>query len=295
MKNTYNLTGRCFLRSLVDCAFACILVLSASALSQSTCHQPTTRAWIRVADANRNSDTLWFGFDPSGTCGVDTQLCEWILGEPCGAPTDLFCVFWIVGDQCAPENQGTMVRYNYYAFRSPTQIDTFQVYYHPGPPDPRFPVKISWSRATVSALYDSIVIVDDVTEGALIKIRMENNDSLLVTDNRISILDLICYDAKPNSVNSVPMEMPKSLLVYQNYPNPFNPGTVIQYQIMGTTHVTLKVYNILGQETATLVNGMEEAGFKSVQFDGSNFSSGVYFYRLTAGTYTSVRKMVLIK
>ncbi|MGA2625031.1 MAG: T9SS type A sorting domain-containing protein [Bacteroidota bacterium] len=89
--------------------------------------------------------------------------------------------------------------------------------------------------------------------------------------------------------------LPTEFALQQNYPNPFNPMTVVSYQLPVGSYVTLKVYNMLGQEVATLVNGMQEAGYKSVELDASNMPSGLYIYRLTAGTYTSVRKMVLIK
>lgn len=300
MEGMFILTRGHLAKSVLVCALAGVLVLAESAMSQSACHQPDTRAWVRVIDANGNSDTEWFGFDPSGTCGVDTQLCEWTLGEPCGAPSDFFCVLWIVGDQCAPEGQGTVIKYNYYAYRGPTQIDTFVLAYQPGPPDPRFPVKISWSRTSVDALYDSVVIADVATDGDRIRIRMDLNDSLLVTDNRIYDLCLTGYGAKPSTANSVPLEMPRSLFMYQNYPNPFNPATVIRYQLLDATHVILKVYNVFGEEVATLVDGMEGPGFKSVEFDGRSergnvLPSGVYFYRIVAGTFTDLKKMLLIR
>ena len=88
----------------------------------------------------------------------------------------------------------------------------------------------------------------------------------------------------------------------QNYPNPFNPVTTIKYSIpnnaVETQHaasVQLKIYNLLGQETATLVNKNQEAGFYEVKFDGSQYASGVYIYRLEAGSYTAVKKMMLLK
>ncbi len=89
----------------------------------------------------------------------------------------------------------------------------------------------------------------------------------------------------------------------QNYPNPFNPVTTIKYSIPESPlsggvrggFISLKIYNILGQETATLVNQNQEAGFYEVKFDGSQYASGVYIYRLEAGSYTAVKKMMLLK
>ncbi len=84
----------------------------------------------------------------------------------------------------------------------------------------------------------------------------------------------------------------------QNYPNPFNPATVITYHIPQSSYVTLKVYNALGNEVATLVNAEKAAGDYELKFDAAsdrNLASGIYFYKLTAGDYSEVRKMLLIK
>ncbi len=89
--------------------------------------------------------------------------------------------------------------------------------------------------------------------------------------------------------------IPTAYALSQNYPNPFNPTTVIVYRLPAAAHVTLRVYDILGREVETLVNEQENPGRYAVTFNGSNFSSGVYFYKLDAGDYSSVRKMVLIK
>jgi hypothetical protein len=81
----------------------------------------------------------------------------------------------------------------------------------------------------------------------------------------------------------------------QNYPNPFNPVTTISYQLPTASRVTLKVYDVLGREVATLADGVEEPGYKSVRWDACNVGSGVYFYRLQAGEFVASRKLLLLK
>jgi hypothetical protein len=93
--------------------------------------------------------------------------------------------------------------------------------------------------------------------------------------------------------------VPQEFALFQNYPNPFNPSTRIQYSLEKAVQVSLKVYNVLGVEIATLVNSRQEAGNYNVSFsvnNGSlNLSSGVYFYRLETGSFVSTMKMILMK
>jgi hypothetical protein len=89
--------------------------------------------------------------------------------------------------------------------------------------------------------------------------------------------------------------MPASFALEQNYPNPFNPTTVIQYSLPRATAVTLRVYNLLGQEVRTLVNGNQPAGQHSVEFDATSLASGVYLYKLEAGTFVATRKLLLLR
>ncbi len=86
-----------------------------------------------------------------------------------------------------------------------------------------------------------------------------------------------------------------SFKLEQNYPNPFNPSTVIAYQVSTKSLVTLKIYDMLGREIVTLVNSELEAGQYSVSFNGSGYSSGVYYYEVIAGEQRSMKKMTLIK
>ncbi len=89
--------------------------------------------------------------------------------------------------------------------------------------------------------------------------------------------------------------LPASYALSQNYPNPFNPTTQVQYALPVAGQATLKIFNILGQEVKTLVNGYQAAGRYTAKFDASSLSSGVYFYRIQSGSYSSIKKMMLIK
>ncbi len=89
--------------------------------------------------------------------------------------------------------------------------------------------------------------------------------------------------------------IPDKFSLSQNYPNPFNPSTIINYQIPKSSEVKLIIYDAIGKEIKTLVNGRQNAGTYKVEFDGSNLPSGVYFYKLLAGEYSVTKKMALIK
>jgi uncharacterized delta-60 repeat protein len=89
--------------------------------------------------------------------------------------------------------------------------------------------------------------------------------------------------------------LPSSFALEQNYPNPFNPTTIISWQLPVSGHIVLKIYDILGREITTLVNGVKPAGNYTTTFDASRLSSGVYFYSLKAGNFYQVKKMILLK
>jgi len=90
-------------------------------------------------------------------------------------------------------------------------------------------------------------------------------------------------------------KVPTRFLLSQNYPNPFNPTTTISYKIPQTEFVSLKIYDILGREAATLVNEEKPAGSYEVQFNANGLTSGIYFYQLRAGEYSETKKMLLLK
>jgi hypothetical protein len=94
-----------------------------------------------------------------------------------------------------------------------------------------------------------------------------------------------------NGTNSVP----KTCVLYQNYPNPFNPLTKIKFDIPANSNAKLSVFDILGKEISILVDGELKAGKYEIDFNASDYSSGVYFYRLIAGDFIDLKKMILIK
>lgn len=101
--------------------------------------------------------------------------------------------------------------------------------------------------------------------------------------------------ADNNSIVKEVSAIPTEFALQQNYPNPFNPSTAINYDLPVGSFVTMKIFDITGREIATLVNEMQNAGSYNIRFDGSNFASGVYFYRIQAGEFTQLKKMFLIK
>jgi hypothetical protein len=98
-----------------------------------------------------------------------------------------------------------------------------------------------------------------------------------------------------NSSKESTANIPTEFALAQNYPNPFNPSTTINYELPASNFVTLKIYDLTGKEVMTLVNENQNAGRYTAIFNGSNLASGMYFYKITAGEFTFVRKMVLIK
>lgn len=90
-------------------------------------------------------------------------------------------------------------------------------------------------------------------------------------------------------------KIPTEFSLYQNYPNPFNPSTTIKYSIPSSEFVTLKVFDVLGNEVAVLVDEFRPAGRYEATFDAGNLASGIYLYKLQAGDYIQTKKMILIR
>ena len=134
---------------------------------------------------------------------------------------------------------------------------------------------------------------DSVDEGNSLaksaRVSSEFVDQLFLADYKTGE-EVAVTDVKRN-INSIPQDY----LLEQNYPNPFNPSTKIRYSIPNNEFVSLKIYNILGSEVATLVNQKQAGGSYEVSFNGTDMTSGIYFYQISTSNFTQVNKMMLIK
>ena len=110
------------------------------------------------------------------------------------------------------------------------------------------------------------------------------NQSVTITENGTLI-----------SIGEKKTETPNGFELKQNYPNPFNPSTKINYELRVTNYVSLKVYDVLGNEVSDLVAQKQNAGFYEIDFDGNNLAGGVYYYTLKIDGYSETKKMVLLK
>ena len=160
---------------------------------------------------------------------------------------------------------------------------------------------------------DSLAVLSDLGDGtyeatitAPIAIGTDTISAVVIsgTDTVAIFLDAVVTYVNPTSI-SENIISPDEFFLYQNSPNPFNPTTIIKYQIPKDGFVTLKIFDIVGNEVATLVNQEEAAGTYEIKFDASQLSnrissragyaSGVYFYKIRAGEFSDTKKMLLIK
>lgn len=158
---------------------------------------------------------------------------------------------------------------------------------------------------TITSLSDEVeeLSTDDakyseVNSTQFLRLRFDGSSLPTIADTKREYIIEVkgYYTGSKNKRNISTNELPKQFSLSQNYPNPFNPSTQINFDIPKTTSVTMIVYDILGREVKRLVNNeIKQAGRHNVQFDASSFASGVYFYRIEAGTFVQAKKMVLVK
>jgi hypothetical protein len=136
-----------------------------------------------------------------------------------------------------------------------------------------------------TVMRDSLIRVDTLNLQSNTKIILSERVPVFLSGNNFII----------SSIESENEIIPAQYKLYQNYPNPFNPTTTIRFSLSQRTYTTLKIFDVLGREVATLVDGELSPGEHSVAFDAKGLSSGIYFYRLTAGTFVQQKKMEIVK
>jgi hypothetical protein len=146
----------------------------------------------------------------------------------------------------------------------------------------------SWSLQTVTVASPKMLL-----EGGILLTALDG----YLTGGDVLTSSVILHTSNGgfNDVGKWGKGFPRTQKLEQNFPNPFNPTTTVSFAMSHSSFVTLRVYDLLGREVATLVNGLEEPGFKSVTWDASNVPSGLYFYRLTTEVFTETKRLLLIK
>ncbi|MBU1936244.1 right-handed parallel beta-helix repeat-containing protein [bacterium] len=124
---------------------------------------------------------------------------------------------------------------------------------------------------------------------------IDAGDPSLSLDPDTTVADMGAFYFDQLDVDAMAPSLPASYFLAQNYPNPFNPTTTIRYDLKQTADVSVKVFNLLGQEIATLVQGRIPAGTHDVVWDATDLPSGIYFFQMAAGDFVQTRKMVLLK
>jgi|WetSurSiteA1Bulk_404760.scaffolds.fasta_scaffold01637_4 hypothetical protein len=141
---------------------------------------------------------------------------------------------------------------------------------------------------------DTIFNATGLTNGTLYYFWVRAADSYCSPKNSPYSLVASCTPS-PVSVGNNNGEIPKEFKLFNNYPNPFNPVTTIKFDLPKDVQVNLKIYDVLGKEVTVLVNEIYKAGSYQISFNGSGLASGIYFYKINAGSFTDIKRMILIK
>lgn len=285
--------GRELTRGIFKTGLVVLAVSVLAEVSLSQCTPPERRAKLIVQDNGLGRDTLWFGFDATAEYGLDGDLCE--FENPPPPPAEVFDARFVNisghSGQDIPQGMGQGFVQDYRAYVGPAKVDTHRLKFQ----TLQYPIILRWSIPQILSMSDSALLRDEFA-GTLVWVRMHILDSVRITNPGITSLLLIRFGQR--TITGVrDYEFPGMFVLEQNYPNPFNPETKIVFDLPSREFVTLKVFNSLGQEVATLVDEELASGGYSARLDAGkyNLASGVYFCRLTAGGFLQTNKMILQK
>jgi hypothetical protein len=162
--------------------------------------------------------------------------------------------------------------------------------FHDNDGQARRQASIIWAAANLDNIWNTPKLLGTV------KFMADNKLQYTAKNNMTGLTNITPYDSTATSVERNPEILPTEFSLRQNYPNPFNPSTKIEFSVIKTAPVSLKIYNTLGQLVATLINNeVKDIGFYTVNFNASRLSSGVYIYVLRQDKNVISKKMMLLK
>ena len=261
--------------------------------------RPGIGYWLNV---NQSGDVIF-----SGTCGMQkgttlseinlADLDKFIITDSLGRQQSLYVANIDIDSTLAGFDRsmppampelGLDARFNYGEFIKTVSADSGLVNLQIDVESIAYPVTLTWEINPENGIEYSFI--NDSTLGKMSK--LQNNGKVKTlsknTKGKLRLFGKVSDDFVLNQI-------PKEFTLYQNYPNPFNPTTTIKYALPKNGFVTLEVYDILGAKVAQLVNQQQKAGSYKVEFNASKLSSGVYLYKITSGSFSDTKKMLLIK
>lgn len=257
---------------------------------------------LAVSETGFGQDTVYFGFHPNATHGIDPQIGEFEMPPPfIGQFESRF-----IDNPNRPGLLGEGLRLNLHPFVTYTQVDTFHFSFQLGTGE--YPVHVTWNSEFVRSICDSMKILD-LYGGLNLYERMDLVSSATVTNISTTSLLIITYGALPAPTDAKDdgRQVPEGFTLSQNYPNPFNPETRIEFSNEKPAMIYIGVYDVLGREVTLLMNAETYAGIHSVNWDGKNqagmtMPSGIYYARMIATTlqgeeqaFIAARTMILMK
>ncbi len=190
---------------------------------------------------------------------------------------------------------------NYTLYAITGNVDLNQYELPPAPPEGMFDIRFGSGRiaedinSSVQSILFSGIEHPFTVRAENINIKLQDESGMRINANLKSGEEITISDISINKLTVSGELVPVKYELQQNYPNPFNPATTIKYSIAKLSNVTLKVYDMLGSEIATLVNEEKPAGVYEINFNASNLASGIYFYKMQAGRFVETKKMILIR
>jgi len=278
------------------------IILFTGLVNEALAQNPALSIRLNVADNAGGAQNLFFGLDKNATNGLDTGLGENEL--PPFPPSGVFEARFIGNDIGMPVlGLGTYRDYRT-GDLSYNGTMTHEIKYQ---------VNTAGSSVKISWFFPKGVtgVLQDLFGGAVVNQAMSDTGNHTVTNLAVDKLKLtITYNNVMTAVREAAASTPAAFALLQNYPNPFwsaatsrfagNPETMIQFDLPQASKVRLAIYNLAGEKVATLIDGQQPAGRQTVRWNGRNdfgrdIASGVYFYRLAAGSQLQTRRMVLLR